>query len=69
MYTRATKDIKIRFHTQLLKLYHSATIKEHAKKINQSIYKYNYTSITDKIIYIKNFSNIKTQISILTKKN
>ena len=36
LYTRVVKDIKIQFHTQLFKLYHSATIKEHAQK-NQSI--------------------------------
>ena len=37
MYTKAAKDIKIQFHTQLIKLYHSATIKEHTQKKNQSI--------------------------------
>ena len=36
LYTRAVKDIKIQFHTQLFKLYHSTTIKEHVQK-NQSI--------------------------------
>ena len=53
MYTRATKDIKIQFHIQLFKLYHSATIKEHAQK-NQSINQYTNISITNKIIYKKN---------------
>ena len=51
LYTRAAKEIKIQLHTQLFNLYHSATIKEHAKKINQSIYKYKHTN---KIIYKKN---------------
>ena len=50
MYTRTAKDIKIQFHTQLFKLYHSTTIKEHAKR-NQ----YTNTSITDKIKYKKYF--------------
>ena len=36
LYARAAKDIKIQFQTQLFKLYHSETIKEHAQK-NQSI--------------------------------
>ena len=53
MYTRAIKDIKIQFYTQLFKLYHSTTIKELGKK-NQSINQYTNTSITDKIIYKKN---------------
>ena len=55
MYTRAAKEIRIQLHTQLFKLYHSAIITEHDKKIkkikNQSIYKYKHT---DKIIYKKN---------------
>ena len=37
------------------------------KKINQSINQYTNTSITDKIIYKKYPSNIRTQISILIK--
>ena len=53
MYTRAIKDIKIQFYTQVFKLYHSTTIKEHGKK-NQSINQYTNTSITDKVIYKKN---------------
>ena len=65
LYNRVAKDIKIQFHTQLFKLYHSTTIKEHAKK--KSINQYTNTSITDKIIYKKYFSNIKTKISILIK--
>ena len=36
LYTRAAKEIKIQFHTQLFKLYHLATIIKHAQK-NQSI--------------------------------
>ena len=67
LYIRAVKKIKIQLHTQLFKLYHSATIIEHAKKtkkINQSIYKYKHTN---KIMDKKNFSNIRTQISILIK--
>ena len=66
MYTRAIKDIKIQFYTQLFKLYHSTTIKEHGKK-NQSINQYTNTSITDKVIYKKYFSNFRTQINILIK--
>ena len=54
MYTRAIKDIKIQFYTQVFKLYHSTTIKEHGKK-NQSINQYTNTSITDKVIYKKIF--------------
>ena len=36
LYTRAAKEIKIQFHTQLFKLYYLATIIKHAQK-NQSI--------------------------------
>ena len=57
MYTRAIKDIKIKFYTQLFKLYHSTTIKKHGKK-NQSINQYKNTRITDKIIYKKSISVI-----------
>ena len=52
LYTRVVKDIKIQFHTQLFKLYHSSTIKELTKK--NSINQYTNTSITYKIIYKKN---------------
>ena len=65
LYIRAAKDIKIQFHTQLFKLYHSVTIKEHVQK-NQSINQYTNTSTLIKL-YIKNFSNIITQISISIK--
>ena len=54
MYTRAIKDIKIKFYTQLFKLYHSTTIKEHGKK-TQSINQYTNTRIIDKIINKKIF--------------
>ena len=68
LYTRAAQEIKIQLHTQLFKLYHSATIIEHAKKKKksnkQSINKYKHTN---KIMDKKNFSNIRTQISILIK--
>ena len=53
MYTRVAKDIKLQFYTQQFKLYHSVTIKEHAKK--KSTNQYTNTSITDNIIYKKIF--------------
>ena len=53
MYTRAIKDIKIQFYTQVFKLYHSTTIKEHGKK-TQSINQYTNTRIIDKIKHKKN---------------
>ena len=53
MYTRAIKDIKIKFYTQLFKLYHSTTIKEHGKR-TQSINQYTNTRVIDKNIYKKN---------------
>ena len=54
------KDIKIQFYTQLFKLYHSTTIKEHSKK-TESVNQYTSTRIIDKIIYKKNILVILEQ--------